>query len=151
MKTPRTLETVDLGAKSHRVVDPPDAGSDLGFLFCVCQRDTDAGGDAAPTEFFEGGREGCVSEDEWDDEEAEAARCAANASAAAKSAAGDEEALRAARSFGPVHEEHVMCALVASRLCYSDKAMGAALGDPTYGPYAQGLDFVDKVLPWPPS
>ena len=110
---------------------PSTESSDLGFLFCVCQRDDEPPGAGAPAD---------LDDDDDDDDECGEAENPFDYPV-------QDEAAREGGAFGAVHEELVMGALVASRLAYSDANMTDALSDESLGPYAEGLDFVDKVPP----
>jgi hypothetical protein len=126
-KAPRPLETVEVGGENG--APPSTESSDLGFLFCVCQRDDEPPGAGAPADLDD-------DDDDCGEEEENPFDYPVQ-----------DEAAREGGAFGAVHEELVMGALVASRLAYSDANMTDALSDESLGPYAEGLDFVDKVPP----
>lgn len=118
----RPLETVDVKTGETSTSAPPPAG--LGFLFCMCQRDIEADLAAcAPTDLEEGG---------GDVEPAPAAFT-------------PPPALRTPKMFGVVHEEILFACVVASRMAYADRHVADALAEEP--DYAEGLDFIDKVLP----
>jgi hypothetical protein len=130
-KAPRPLETVEVGGENG--APPSTESSDLGFLFCVCQRDDEPPGAGAPAD---------LDDDDDDDDDDDCGEAENPFDYPVR-----EEAAREGGAFGAVHEELVMGALVASRLAYSDANMTDALSDESLGPYAEGLDFVDKVPP----